>query len=220
MNTIFLKEITTYLSNKNCELIAVTKTHPVETLKMAYEAGLRLFGENKAQEMTEKYHLLPKDIQWHMIGHLQSNKVKYIAPYVSLIHSVDSLPLLEEINKQALKNSRTIDCLLQIHIAKEETKFGLDLHEAAEITETAKSKNLNNICIKGLMGMASNTVDENLIRNEFRKLKQLFDSLKSENVDFTVLSMGMSNDYKIAVEEGSTLIRVGSALFGTRNYSN
>ena len=203
-------------------LVAVTKTKPVAMLAEAYAAGSRIFGENKVQEMAEKQPQLPQDIQWHLIGHLQSNKVKYIAPFVSLIHSVDSLKLLQEINKQAAKNNRVIDCLLQIHIAEEETKFGLSAEEALELLHSADVQQLSHIRITGLMGMATNTDDETQIRKEFRGLKQLFDQLgefRSDNVVFSELSMGMSGDYLIAAEEGSTLVRVGSAIFGNRSYT-
>lgn len=203
-------------------LVAVTKTKPVAMLAEAYAAGSRIFGENKVQEMAEKQPQLPQDIQWHLIGHLQSNKVKYIAPFVSLIHSVDSLKLLQEINKQAAKNNRVIDCLLQIHIAEEETKFGLSAEEARELLHSADVQQLSHIRITGLMGMATNTDDETQIRKEFRGLKQLFDQLgefRSDNVVFSELSMGMSGDYLIAAEEGSTLVRVGSAIFGNRSYT-
>lgn len=200
-------------------LIAVTKTKPAEMLMEAYNAGSKLFGENKVQEMAAKYEALPKDIEWHMIGHLQTNKVKYIAPFVSLIHSVDSLKLLKEINKEAAKNNRIIPCLLQIFIAHEETKFGLSEEEAEEILKSEELRSYKSVKIKGLMGMASNTDDETKIRTEFRGLKNLFDSFKqyeSEQVEMQELSMGMSGDYPIAVEEGSTLVRVGSAIFGSR----
>lgn len=200
-------------------LIAVTKTKPAEMLMEAYNAGSKLFGENKVQEMAAKYEALPKDIEWHMIGHLQTNKVKYIAPFVSLIHSVDSLKLLKEINKEAAKNNRIIPCLLQIFIAHEETKFGLSEEEAEEILKSEELRSYKSLKIKGLMGMASNTDDETKIRTEFRGLKNLFDSFKqyeSEQVEMQELSMGMSGDYPIAVEEGSTLVRVGSAIFGSR----
>ncbi|OIN56927.1 YggS family pyridoxal phosphate-dependent enzyme [Arsenicibacter rosenii] len=203
-------------------LVAVTKTKPVAMLQEAYDAGSRIFGENKVQEMTDKYPQLPQDIQWHLIGHLQSNKVKYIAPFVSLIHSVDSLKLLQEINKQAAKHNRVIDCLLQIHIAEEETKFGLSAEEARDLLHSADVQPLTNIRLVGLMGMATNTDDEIQIRKEFRGLKQLFDQLgqfRSDNVAFAELSMGMSGDYLIAAEEGSTLVRVGSAIFGNRSYT-
>jgi PLP dependent protein len=200
-------------------LVAVTKTKPVDMLQEAYDAGCTLFGENKVQEMTEKYEALPKDIEWHMIGHLQTNKVKYIAPFVSLIHSVDSAKLLKEIDKQAAKNDRVVDCLLQMHIAEEESKFGLSEEEVHQLLDSSDFAAMNNVRIVGLMGMATNTDSETQIRKEFRGLKQLFDSLKqseSEKVTMRELSMGMSGDFPIAVEEGSTLVRVGSAIFGAR----
>jgi len=200
-------------------LVAVTKTKPTSLLTEAYEAGARLFGENKVQEMVAKYEELPKDIEWHMIGHLQTNKVKYMAPFVNLVHSVDSFKLLKEINKEAKKNDRIIDCLLQIYIAKEETKFGLSEDEALEIITSAELATLTNVRIAGLMGMASNTDDLDVVRSEFRGLKNTFESFKThENsqVAMRELSMGMSGDYLIAQEEGSTLVRVGSAIFGSR----
>ena len=213
-----IKQIEDQLQQK-ARLIAVTKTKPVEMLEETYRAGLRRFGENKVQEMTAKYEVLPKDIEWHMIGHLQSNKVKYMAPYVSMIHSVDNFKLLKEINKEALKNNRVIDCLLQIFIAEEETKFGLSDEEAREILESEELTSLKNIKIAGLMGMASNTDDMEKVRMEFRHLKSLFETFKSyekENVKMQELSMGMSGDFQLAVEEGSTLVRVGNAIFGAR----
>jgi pyridoxal phosphate enzyme (YggS family) len=201
-------------------LIAVTKTHPAEKLMEVYNAGHTIFGENKVQEMCDKYEALPKDIEWHLIGHLQSNKVKYIAPFVSMIHSVDSLKLLQEIDKQALKNNRVISCLLQIYIADEETKFGLSFEEAAQLLASEEFKQLKNVKIAGLMGMATNTDDKDQVRKEFRKLKLFFDELTSQfqNPQFRNLSMGMSSDYTIAIEEGSTMIRVGSSIFGNRSY--
>ena len=206
----------------NVTFVAVSKTKPAEQIMEAYQSGHRIFGENKVQEMTKKYEQLPKDIQWHMIGHLQRNKVKYIAPYVSLIHSVDSLRLLQTINKEGAKNNRVIPCLLQIHIAKEETKFGLNETELFEILDGDEIKNLNNITINGLMGMASFTDDKEKVRSEFQTLKNLFDTVKnryfSDNSTFSILSMGMSGDYQIAIEEGSNMIRVGSAIFGERRY--
>ncbi len=202
------------------QLVAVSKTKPNADIIEAYHVGQRLFGENKVQELVAKYESLPKDIQWHFIGHLQSNKVKYIAPFVSLIHSVDSLKLLQIINKEAEKCGRTIPCLLQVHIAKEETKFGLDQTELNQLIE--ESGNLKNVCICGFMGMATNTDDMNIVRNEFRELKRLFDTAKSkyfnQSSSFNTLSMGMSGDYKIAIEEGSTMIRLGSTIFGERIY--
>lgn len=200
-------------------LIAVTKTKPEEVLLEAYHAGCKRFGENKVQEMTAKYEALPKDIEWHMIGHLQSNKVKYMAPYVTLVHSVDSFKLLKEINKEAAKNNRVIDCLLQIFIAREETKFGLSEEEATEILTSPELRSLQNVRIAGLMGMASNTDNHDVVRNEFRGLKSLFEKFKKYNnqqIAMQELSMGMSADYTIAMEEGSTLVRVGSAIFGSR----
>ncbi|MBE7441979.1 MAG: YggS family pyridoxal phosphate-dependent enzyme [Flavobacteriales bacterium] len=199
-------------------LVAVSKTYPNTSILQAYEVGQRVFGENKVQELVEKYESLPKDIEWHMIGHLQSNKVKYIAPFVKLIHGVDSLKLLQEINKRAEQNHRIIDCLLQVHIAQEETKFGFDENEVIELLKSDEIKTLKNINVIGLMGMATNTENETLVRNEFKNLKQLFDKLAAFNLQLSTLSMGMSNDYKIAIEEGSTMIRVGSSIFGSRNY--
>jgi pyridoxal phosphate enzyme (YggS family) len=204
---------------KQARLIAVTKTKPVEVIMEAYNAGIKDFGENKVQEMLGKYEQMPQDIRWHQIGHLQTNKVKYIAPFVSLIHSVDSFKLLKEINKQAEKNSRIIECLLQIYIADEETKFGLSEDEALEIINSADFNALRNIRIKGLMGMASNTEDTDIIRNEFAGLKSFFEILKNIShplLSIEELSMGMSGDYALAIEEGSTLVRVGSLLFGER----
>lgn len=208
------------LQGTACKLVAVTKTKPVSLLEEAYAAGCKRFGENKVQEMVSKYEVLPKDIEWHLIGHLQTNKVKYMAPFVSLIHSVDSLKLLEEINKQAQKNNRVISCLLQIHIAQEETKFGLSFDEALNLTGSPGLAPLQHIKITGLMGIATLTDDESRIRNEFRSLKNFFEELKKKslpaNVQMIELSMGMSGDYQIAIEEGSTLIRVGSSIFGAR----
>lgn len=201
-------------------LVAVTKTKPVAQLQEAYQAGCRLFGENKVQEMADKHPQLPADVQWHLIGHLQTNKVKYIAPFVALIHSVDSLKLLQEINKQAAKYNRIVDCLLQIHIATEETKFGLSPDEADALLAAPELDQLAHVRIVGLMGLATNTDDESQVRREFRGLKQLYDTLAGSQrpmIQFRELSMGMSGDYHLAVEEGSTLVRVGSAIFGARN---
>lgn len=201
---------------KEVKLVAVSKTKPNEAIFEAYKAGHRIFGENKVQEMISKYEVLPKDIQWHMIGHVQSNKVKYMAPFVTLIHGVDSLKLLKEINKQALKNNRVIDCLLQLNIASESTKFGLSKIECIEALIAAES--LENVTIKGLMGMATFTDDNCQIEQEFNGLKELYDQLAKQYGEFEVLSMGMSGDYEIAIAKGSNMIRVGSKIFGERNY--
>ena len=205
--------------NQRAKLIAVTKTKPVALLQEAYDAGCRDFGENRVQEMAEKQPQLPADVRWHQIGHLQTNKVKYIAPFVALIHSVDSLSLLAEINKQAAKHGRVIDCLLQIFIAEEETKFGLSPDESFTLLQNPDLNALTNIRIVGLMGLATNTDNEAQVRQEFRGLKKLYDELaqqKRANVVFSELSMGMSGDYELAIDEGSTMIRVGSAIFGER----
>lgn len=207
-------EVIKELSGK-ATLVAVSKTKPVEDIKALYDLGHRDFGENYVQELTQKYEQLPKDIRWHFIGHLQSNKVKYIAPFVHLIHGVDSLNLLKEINKQALKSSRVINCLLQIHIAKEETKFGLDSIELETILSSDLS-DLKNIRICGLMGMASFSDNIELVRTEFKYLKSLFVKFNIPHSTFHILSMGMSADYKIALEEGSNMVRIGSLLFGSR----
>ena len=204
---------------KQVTLVAVSKTKPVSDLMEAYEAGQRIFGENKIQEMTEKWEQMPKDIQWHMIGHVQTNKVKFMAPFVSLIHGVDSLKLLQEINKQAKKNNRTIDCLLQIYIAEEETKFGLDEEELTSLLTSNEFKELKNIQIVGLMGMATFTANKDQIKKEFLHLKSIFDTkknLKSEICNLNTLSMGMSSDYQLAIECGSTMVRIGSSIFGGR----
>lgn len=207
----------------NVTLIAVSKTKPVSDLQEAYDAGQRIFGENKALEMRDKHQVLPADIQWHFIGHLQTNKIKYIAPFVTLIHAIDSLSLLEAVNKEAVKNNRVIDCLLQFHIAQEETKFGLDMEEARAMLESESFKNLNNINICGVMGMATFTDNADQVRNEFKNLKNIFETLKDNyfkgNDSFKEISMGMSDDYPIAIEEGATMVRVGSKIFGARNYN-
>ena len=207
----------------NVNLVAVSKTKPVEDLQEAYDAGQRIFGENKIQEMTQKWELLPKDIQWHMIGSVQTNKVKYMAPYVSLIHAVDSLKLLKEINKQALKNNRTIDCLLQVKIAKEDSKQGMSFSDLKDIVNSTGFSNLDHINIVGLMGMATNTQNKEQINSEFRFLKECFEGIKSyntiSNINITTLSMGMSGDFDLAIKQGSNMIRVGSAIFGKRNYN-
>ena len=204
--------------NAGVELIAVSKTYPPEAILEAYEAGQRHFGENRVQELTDKHELLYKDIRWHMIGTLQRNKVKYIAPYVHLIHSVDSIELLEEINKHAGRNHRVISCLLQVYIATEETKHGFLPEEVLQFFKQNEQEEYPNVHIIGLMGMASFTTNEEQVRAEFRGLKALFDTLNLEyNADFNTLSMGMSGDYRIAMEEGSTYVRIGSAIFGARN---
>jgi hypothetical protein len=201
-------------------LVAVSKTKPISDLMEAYNAGQRIFGENKIQEMTEKWEAMPKDISWHMIGHVQTNKVKFMAPFVSLIHGVDSFKLVEEINKQAFKNNRIIDCLLQIHIAEEETKFGLNEDELQEMVQSAAFQELKNIRIVGLMGMATFTTNQNQIKKEFTRLQSIFDALikqpKVENIELSTLSMGMSGDYQLAVACGSTMVRIGSSIFGVR----
>jgi len=209
---------------KNVTLVAVSKTKPNGAILEAYEAGQRVFGENKIQEMTDKWEALPKDIEWHMIGHVQRNKVKYMAPFVNLIHGVDSLKLLKEINKQAKKNDRIISCLLQMHIAKESTKFGMDETEIKSLISSEEFKQMENVKVIGLMGMATFTEDEAQIKEEFSTLASLFNLLKESNpttekIDLQVLSMGMSGDYKIAIKSGSNMVRIGSSIFGARNYS-
>ncbi len=203
---------------ENVTLIAVSKTKPVEALQEAYQAGQRHFGENKIQEMSDKYAVLPKDILWHMIGHVQTNKVKYMAEFVHLIHGVDSLRLLQEINKQAARYNRVIHCLLQKHIAEEETKFGLDADEITDIL-THQIQTLPNVKVVGLMGMATFTDDQAQIRQELATLKTTFNQMQIIHPDLQILSMGMSGDYQIAIEEGSTMVRIGSAIFGERNYN-
>lgn len=203
-------------------LVAVSKTKPKEAILEAYQGGQRVFGENKVQELVQKHEDLPKDIEWHFIGHLQTNKVKYLAPFVSLIHGVDSLKLLKTINKEGQKNERVIPCLLQFHIAEEETKFGLNLAEAEELLESETFASLDNVEVRGVMGMATYTDDENQIRKEFRSLKTIFNELKTryfqDQPSFSEISMGMSGDYQLAVKEGSTIVRVGSKIFGERDY--
>ena len=202
-------------------LVVVSKTKPNDAILEAYEFGERIFGENRVLELADKWEALPKDIEWHMIGHLQSNKVKYIAPFVSLIHAVDKDKLLYEIDKEAKKNNRVIRVLLQFHIADEDTKFGLSLDEAEELLESERFRELKNIEVAGVMGMATFTEDENQVRKEFQTLKSTFDKLKSayfsSTASFKEISMGMSGDYRIAIEEGSTMVRIGSSIFGTRN---
>lgn len=204
---------------ENVTLVAVSKTHSVESIWEAYQEGQRVFGENKVQELTAKVSQLPEDIEWHLIGHLQTNKVKYIAPFVRMIHSVDSLKLLQEINKQALKNGRVMDCLLQVHVAKEESKFGFDAEECKQVLFSAELGEMKGIHICGLMGMATNSSNEALIREEFSSLRMLFQECCNRGASLKILSMGMSSDYRIAIEEGSTMVRIGSTLFGERNYT-
>lgn len=199
-------------------LVAISKTKSEKDILEAYNAGQRIFGENKIQEMTEKWEKLPKDIKWHMVGHVQRNKVKYMAEYVDLIHAVDSLKLLREIEKQAKKYDRTITCLLQLKIAEEDTKYGIDVDEAESILQSDAYRKMTNVKVVGLMGMATFTEKEDKIRKEFSFLKTTFEDMKSKYNSFTTLSMGMSGDYKIAIECGSTMIRVGSSIFGERNY--
>ena len=205
------------------KLVAVSKTHPAEMLQEAYDAGQRIFGENKVQEMTAKSQVLPTDIQWHFIGHVQSNKIKLMAPYVSVIQGVDNYDKLAEIDRQAARFNRHITCLLQLHIATEETKFGFSADECTAMLDEGKWKELKNITIGGIMGMASNTDDEAQVRGEFRRLKQLFDTYKekyfSDSPDFNTISAGMSGDYELAIQEGSNMVRIGSSIFGQRNYN-
>jgi pyridoxal phosphate enzyme (YggS family) len=198
---------------KEITLVAVSKTKPISDILVAYESGQRIFGENKVQELEMKHTKLPTDIEWHMIGHLQSNKVKYIAPFISLIHAVDSLKLLKEINRRAKQNNRIINCLLQVHIASERTKFGFEINEINEILD--ESNKLENICIKGLMGMATFTEEKSQLNSEFTKINNLFKKIKNKKI--STLSIGMSGDYELAINNGSTMIRIGSTIFGNRN---
>ena len=208
---------------ENVRLIAVSKLHPASEVEAAYALGQRDFGENWAQEMREKHEILPKDIRWHFIGHLQTNKIKYIIPYVHMIHSIDSFKLLQEVDRQAAKHNRTVNCLLQFHVATEETKFGFSMDECEEMLQSPEFSALKNIELRGVMGMASFTDDEVQVRREFRTLHTFFEKLKTDHFadqsSFKELSMGMTGDYRIAIEEGSTMIRVGSAIFGARDYS-
>jgi pyridoxal phosphate enzyme (YggS family) len=220
INKIQYDEIIHELRSENVSLVAVSKTKTTEAIKQLYELGQRDFGENYVQELGDKQLQLPKDIRWHFIGHLQTNKAKYITPFIHLVHGVDSFKLLKEINKQALKNQRVIKVLLQIHVAEEETKFGLDEHELREIVNSNELPGLENVEVLGLMGMASFTENKELVRKEFRYLKSLFDKFakaQTANYKMQFLSMGMSSDYKIAIEEGSNLVRIGSLIFGERN---
>lgn len=217
-----LKNIKSLLP-QHVKLVAVSKTKPVEVIKQVYDAGHKIFGENKVQELVSKYEQLPKDIEWHMIGHLQTNKVKYIVSFVNLIHSVDSLKLLNEINKRAQKINRKINVLIQIHIAQEQTKFGMSYQDAQELFSSGQLKNFPFVNVVGLMGMATNTDDMEQVRAEFRGLKEFFDMVKNkyfaEKQDFKELSMGMSHDFHIAIQEGSTIVRIGSKIFGPRQYA-
>ncbi|MCQ2272196.1 MAG: YggS family pyridoxal phosphate-dependent enzyme [Bacteroidales bacterium] len=222
MNLVEYQRIKNNLPSK-VQLVAVSKTKPEEDIQTLYDQGQRIFGENKAQEMKTKHEHLPADIQWHFIGHLQTNKIKYIVPFVTLIHSIDSFELLKEVDKLAVKNGRVINCLLQFHIASEETKFGFAFNECEAMLQNPEFQQLKNVSICGVMGMATFTDDKELVRNEFKTLKKYFNLLKDKYFatkdDFKEISMGMSEDYPIAIEEGSTLIRVGSAIFGARNYA-
>ena len=222
MNSNMIKENLLQIKStlpENVTLVAVSKTKPIVDLQEAYDAGQRIFGENKIQEMVDKHAILPKDIQWHMIGHLQSNKVKYMASFVDLIHGVDKFKTLKEINKQAKKNDRVINCLLQVKIAKEETKFGFSFDEIETILVSKELTDLEHIKIVGFMGMATFTEDQQQLQEEFLSLKNLFDKLKTQNSSLKILSMGMSGDYPLAIANGSTMIRVGSSIFGNRNYN-
>ena len=203
---------------ENVRLVAISKTKSAEEIMMAYETGQRLFGENKIQEMSAKYEDLPKDIKWHMVGHVQSNKIKYMAPYVDLIHGIDSLKSIKILNKEGAKNNRILNCLLQLKISKEESKFGLGEKQFKEIIYSDEYKEMKNVKIKGLMAMASNTNEKSIIRSEFVHAKKIFDEINNGDKSFEILSMGMSNDYKIAIECGSNMIRLGSLIFGERNY--
>lgn len=217
-----LDEIRQQLAPYQATLVAVSKTHPNAAIQELYDQGQRDFGENKVQELVDKHEQLPEDIRWHFIGHLQTNKVKYITSFVHLIHAVDSLKLLKEINKRARNDERRIDCLLQFHIAEEDTKYGLDLAEAREILQSETYKQMENVRVVGVMGMATYTDDEQQVRTEFGRLKHIFDTLKTESFSnsdsFKEISMGMSGDYPLALEEGSTMVRIGSLLFGARTY--
>ena len=203
---------------ENVKLVAISKTKSAEDIMMAYETGQRLFGENKIQEMSAKYEDLPKDIKWHMVGHVQSNKIKYMAPYVDLIHGIDSLKSIKILNKEGVKNNRILNCLLQLKISTEESKFGLGEKQFKEIIYSDEYKEMKNVKIKGLMAMASNTNEKSIIRSEFVHAKKIFDEINNGDKSFEILSMGMSNDYKIAIECGSNMIRLGSLIFGERNY--
>jgi len=210
-----LSKLNSKINTKIC-LVAVSKTKPISDILEAYNFGHKIFGENKVQELVSKHNSLPKDISWHMIGHLQRNKVKYIASFIDLIHGVDSIKLIKEINKQGLKNSRVINCLIQVNISNEENKFGMNINETYNLFKTLELTSFKNLNIVGLMGMGSFTNDEEFLKNQFLSLKKLFDKLNSEKFNLSVLSMGMSNDYRLAIECGSNMIRVGSSIFGSR----
>ncbi len=218
--TANIQEVQQELNPIGVTLVAISKTKPIEDIQEAYDAGQRIFGENMVQELVDKQEKLPQDIQWHLVGHLQTNKVKYIAPFISLIQSVDSLKLLIEINKHAIKNNRVIDCLLQVDIAQEDTKFGLDHPEVIELLESEEFKSMENVRIRGLMGIATNTEKEKEVKEEFYELKMLFDGIKvsyyRKDDTFDILSMGMSSDYKLAIEQGGNMVRLGSTIFGKR----
>jgi len=203
---------------ENVKLVAISKTKPAEDIMMAYETGQRLFGENKIQEMSAKYEDLPKDIKWHMVGHVQSNKIKYMAPYVDLIHGIDSLKSIKILNKEGVKNNRILNCLLQLKISKEESKFGLEADTLKKIIFSDEYDEMKNIKIRGIMAMATNTNSKDIIRNEFMYAKNIFDEISAIDNNFEILSMGMSNDYHLAIECGSNMIRIGSLIFGDRNY--
>jgi pyridoxal phosphate enzyme (YggS family) len=205
---------------KDVTLVAVSKTKPIADLQEAYDAGQRVFGENKIQEMAGKWEVLPKDISWHMIGHVQRNKVKYMAEFVNLVHGVDSLKLLKEINKQAAKHNRIINCLLQLKIAEEDSKFGMNTNDVSELLASADYTQMEHISIVGLMGMATFTDDTEQVQKEFKKLKTTFDQLKTTHKSLEIISMGMSGDYELAISEGSTMVRIGSSIFGARNYTS
>ena len=210
-----LEEIKSKLPN-SVTLVAVSKTKPIEDIELLYQAGQRIFGENRVEELVEKNEALPNDIDWHMIGHLQSKKVKKIAPFVGLIHGVDSIKLLQEINKQAKRNGRIIDCLLQFHIAEEESKYGLSLIVFNELIKNKEFEDFENISIKGVMGMATFTENESLVRKEFKSLKEISEIVKNHFKNANIISMGMSGDYNLAIDEGSTMVRIGSSIFGSR----
>ena len=217
-----LEEVKSTLPDTGVELVAVSKFHPAATIRQAYDAGHRCFGESRAQELQQKYDQLPHDIEWHFIGHLQTNKVKYIIPYVAMIQSVDSIRILDEIERQAARIDRVVDCLLEVHVAQEDTKYGFTLQECADFLAQTALDTYTHIRFRGIMGMASNTDDEVQVRAEFAQLKQLFDNLRAgvmaNTPCFDTLSMGMSLDYRIAVEEGSTMVRIGTTIFGEREY--